>query len=337
MKRHAVLLGEHGKHAISSVYAGGTMEELKQLVELYPDVIDKNNVEQHREAAARAEFAFSTWGMCAFTSDEIRTYFPRLKAVFYAAGSVQGFARPFLDCGVDVFSAWAANAVPVAEFAAAQILLANKGYFQAMATYRRSRNYDEARSYSVRHPGNYGTRIGILGAGMIGRKVIELLKPNRLDIAVFDPFLPDEKAKEMNVLKTDLEYIFTHCHTISNHLANNAQTKGMLNKKYFRLMQPYATFINTGRGAQVVEADLIEALKEVPTRTALLDVTDPEPAAEDSEWHKLDNVFLTPHIAGSQGHEVIRMAQYMIDECRRYLTDQPLRYRVTRDMLATMA
>ena len=336
MKRHAVLLGESGRHAIASVYAGGTMEELKQLVELYPDVIDRTNLEQHREAAARAEFAFSTWGMCAFTPEEIRTYFPRLKAVFYAAGSVQGFARPFLECGVDVFSAWAANAIPVAEFAAAQILLANKGYFQSVVKYRRG-GYHDARSYSLRHPGNYDTRVGILGAGMIGKKVIELLKPHRLEIAVFDPFLPDEKAKELNVFKTDLEYIFTHCHTISNHLANNAQTVGMLNKKYFCLMQPYATFINTGRGAQVVEADLIEALREVPTRTALLDVTDPEPAAQDSEWHKLDNVFLTPHIAGSQGQEVIRMARFMIDECRNYLTGQPLRYRVTPDMLATMA
>ncbi|MFR1477023.1 MAG: NAD(P)-dependent oxidoreductase [Hydrogeniiclostridium mannosilyticum] len=62
--------------------------------------------------------------------------------------------------------------------------------------------------------------------------------------------------------------------TISNHLANNPQTAGMLNYGLFRRMKPNATFINTGRGAQVVEADLVRA-EEEPGRTALLDVTDP--------------------------------------------------------------
>ena len=65
------------------------------------------------------EFIFSTWGMPKFTEDEIKKYLPSLRAVFYGAGSVQSFARPFLNCGVKVFSAWAANAVPVAEYTVA--------------------------------------------------------------------------------------------------------------------------------------------------------------------------------------------------------------------------
>lgn len=75
------------------------------------------------------EFVFSTWGIPVFTEEEIKEYLPSLKAVFYGAGSVQKFARPFLNCGVKVFSAWAANAVPVAEYTVAQIILANKGFF----------------------------------------------------------------------------------------------------------------------------------------------------------------------------------------------------------------
>lgn len=69
--------------------------------------------------------------MPAFTEDEIRENLPSLEGIFYALGSVQRFARPFLKCGVKVFSAWTANAVPVAEYTTAQILLANKGFFTA--------------------------------------------------------------------------------------------------------------------------------------------------------------------------------------------------------------
>ena len=77
---------------------------------------------------ADADCLFSTWGMPALAEEEIARFFPKLKAVFYAAGTVQGFARPFLNRGIRIFSAWGASAVPVAEFTVSQILLANKGF-----------------------------------------------------------------------------------------------------------------------------------------------------------------------------------------------------------------
>ena len=146
---------------------------------------------------------------------------------------------------------------------------------------------------------------------MIGKMVINRLKTqlDRIEVLVFDPFLSDERAEKLGVEKCSLERIFSECSVISNHLANNAQTKGMLNGKLFSLMQDYATFLNTGRGAQVVEADMIKALLDVPTRAAVLDVTFPEPPEADSPLYTAPNVFLTPHIAGSLGNEVHRMAE----------------------------
>lgn len=141
----------------------------------------------------------------------------------------------------------------------------------------------------------------------------------------------------MCVEKCSLEDIFTKCQTISNHLANNLETKGILNKEHFDRMLPNATFINTGRGAQVVEKDLIEALKRYPGRTALLDVTDPEPPESGSELLKLDNVFLTPHIAGSMNNELERMSVYMLEELIRYENGDKMKFEVTLDMLQTMA
>ena len=79
--------------------------------------------------AKDVEYIFATWGMPTFTEEEIRSFLPSLKTVFYAAGTVRYFAEPFLKCGVRVHSAWAANAIPVAEYAVAQIILANKGYY----------------------------------------------------------------------------------------------------------------------------------------------------------------------------------------------------------------
>jgi phosphoglycerate dehydrogenase-like enzyme len=102
-------------------------------------------------------------------------------------------------------------------------------------------------------------------------------------------------------------------------------------------MNDYGVFINTGRGAQVVEDDLIRALTEKPTRTALLDVTCPEPVPEGHPFYAMDNVFLSPHIAGSNGKELARMGEYMAEEFERYITGSPLRYEITMDMLATMA
>ena len=79
--------------------------------------------------------------------------------------------------------------------------------------------------------------------------------------------------------------------TISNHLANKPETVGCLNGRLFSKMEPNATFINTGRGAQVDIAALKQAMKDEPNRTALLDVTDPEPvSAEDDIW-EIPNIF----------------------------------------------
>jgi phosphoglycerate dehydrogenase-like enzyme len=100
-------------------------------------------------------------------------------------------------------------------------------------------------------------------------------------------------------------------------------------------MRHGATFINTGRGAQVNEADMIDVLKARPDLTALLDVTFPEPPVEGSELYTLPNVKLSSHIAGSLNDEVHRMSEYMIDEFKRFISGGELRYEVTEDILIT--
>lgn len=294
------------------------------------------DISENSELFYDTEYIFSTWGMPCLSKREIKTAFPKLKAVFYAAGTVQSFARPFLENGIRVFSAWAANAVPVAEYAAAQILLAGKSFFSLCENQSNGR-LNDAEIIKKRIIGNYGAEIGIIGAGMIGKRVIELLRPFRLGVSVFDPFLSYDSAEALGVKKVSLEELFSKCRVISNHLADNAQTRGMINYALLSSMPEDGVFINTGRGAQIIEGDLIRVLRERPDITAVLDVTDPEPPESGHPFYSLKNCFLTPHIAGSLGNEVHRMAECMRNEYEKVLSGRQCDYEVTLKMLETMA
>ena len=321
---------------IDRVYAAGRKESVAELTDLHPGVICQDMLGKPGNDLKDIEVAFSTWGMPCLTEDELAAFLPNLKVVFYAAGSVKRFAKPFLNRGVQVSSAWRANAIPVAEYTLAQILLANKHFFQNAD--RCSHSFTDRHSAVRNMPGNFGETVVLLGAGAIGRKLIELLQPFNLKIAVWDPFLSAQSATALKVEKLEsLEEGFSRGKVISNHLANVPETVGLLTRKHFSLMRPQATFINTGRGATVNEEDLAAVFEDRTDLTALLDVTSPEPPKENSPFYTLPNVTLTSHIAGSIGDEVIRMADYAIGEFMAWRDGQPLQYSVTPELLQTMA
>ena len=313
------------------VYAEKQMKELQQTVELLPGVFTDFRDERLKDVEA----VFSTWGMLSPNEAEIREYLPCLKYVFYAAGTVQGFARPFLNCGVRVFSAWQANAVPVVQFAFAQILLSLKGFFPAQQLTRESRA--AASEVQTHYPGVFDAKVGLLGCGAIGSRVAEMLKAMDVEVWVFDPFLSDGRAQELGVEKHSLDEIFARCDVVSNHLANLPATVGIIRREHLLSMKPYSTFINTGRGPQLDEKDLFDMLTLDSTRRALLDVMTDEGNSDTNPLTALPNCQITPHIAGSTGNEVRRMAEYMIAECRRILAGEAGLYEVSESMLATMA
>ena len=323
----------NNKIQIDRVYSAEAQTKLKVLFSFHEGVYTVSESGKLSDV----ECIFSTWGMPTYTEKEIAAYFPNLKIVFYGAGSVQAFARPFLARGIQVVSAWMANSVPVIEYTLAQILLANKGFYQVSKQCDSKENRERSRTLFQTFSGNYNTNVGLIGLGAIGAGVAERLKDFKLNVFAYDPFAGKEKAERLGVTLISLEELFETCQTISNHCANLPETKGILNKNLFDRMKDNATFINTGRGAQVVEADLISALKDKPNRTAVLDVTWPEPPEEGSAFYTLPNVFLTPHSAGSSGDECMRMGEYMLHEAESYLIGKPLKYGVSLEMLRTMA
>ena len=318
--------------AIFRAFDEKTIASLKEIVDISDRVYTRDDLSE----LADVEYLFSTWGMLTLNEEEIARYLPKAKAVFYAAGSVQHFARPFLNRGIAVHSAWSANGVPVAEVAYSEIMLANKGFFQCPRKFR-EQGKPVAAAYHLAFPGNYNVCVGILGAGMIGSMVAKKLSANDVRVKVFDPFASDEHIAEIGAERASLDEIFSTCQTISCHIANNERTKGMLTYELFSKMLPNATFINTGRGAQLIEADLVRALTECPDRTAVLDVTFPEPPQEGHPFYSLPNVYLTPHLAGSSANEIARMGAYMYSECAAYLKGEPTKWGVTLKMLETLA
>lgn len=322
------------KQQFSKVYTPDIFKKMAEYGELSP-MINKNNIDEYRDFLKGCEIAFSTWGMPQFTKEEIAVYMPDLKAVFYSAGTVQYFARPFLESGIKVYSAYAANAVPVAEYTVAQISLAAKGFFQSSKYYRVL--HSRSIAYANSSTGCFGCKVGLIGLGAIGKMVAEKLKAFDFEVYACDPFINEETAEELGVTMVDMETIFSECDIISNHLANKPELENVFNAKLFKKMKKHSTFINTGRGAQVAEYSLALSLLLHPSRTFVGDVLKKEVCPYISPLFWVPNAILTPHIAGSTGNEPQRMAYYMLEEMESFIAGKPTRYEVTLETLERMA
>lgn len=317
---------------LERVYPADRIQRISQNCDLFPEVITPDNFERHLPELGKLEIIFGTWGMPVLSAKQIQQL-PNLKILFYAAGSVQRFASLFLENGIRIISAQAANAVPVAEFTLAQIILANKGYFRNIREYTASAMIRTA----FRGTGNFQTTVSVLGAGVIGRKVIELLKPFQLKVIVYDPFLSKADAACLNVEKVGLIEAFERGQVVSNHMASNAETREILQKKHFSALPANAVFINTGRGATVDQNGMIQVLRARTDLTALLDVSTPEPPEENSPLFELPNIQLSSHIAGSINDEIPRMADLVIEEYENWLIGKPLHHEIIPEKLETMA
>ena len=130
----AIILN-NASDTVQVVYENGVYNAIDQKFGFFNKIIGQNDLEQYKEITKKAEYVFSTWGMPVLEKEQIERYFPSAKALFYAAGSVQAFARPWLECGVAVCSAWKINAYPVAEFAVGCKTAADYDYETFQKTY----------------------------------------------------------------------------------------------------------------------------------------------------------------------------------------------------------
>lgn len=314
------------------VFGQGRRERIGDLTDLYPHVVTTGNFDDHAGTISDVEVIFGAWGIPRFT-DHHFSCMPNLKAVFYAAGNVKAFAEPLIRRNIILVSAWDINAIPVAEMCLSQILLSLRGYFRATRRYRDIKT-GEAKSFP--RSGVFGETVGLIGLGKIGVRLRRLLAGYPVKVVAYDPFLTPERAEELDVEPVSLNQVFERSLVVSNHTPDLDSTRGVLMATHFEAMRDGATFINSGRGAQVVEEDLIRVLSARPDLTALLDVTSPEPPPDHSALWDLPNVIISPHIGGTIGNEVVRLADCVIEEFERWTAGRPLKYRVTSEVLASM-
>jgi phosphoglycerate dehydrogenase-like enzyme len=234
--------------------------------------------------------------------------------------------------GVAVTTAAAANAVPVAEFTLSAILLANKGVFVARERLRG----DERRVRRPRPLGNAGKRVGLIGASRIGRRVVELLAPFDLEVAVTDPHLTPEEADRLGVVLVPLDELLRTSAVVSVHAPELPSTRHLVGAAELALMADGATLVNTARGS-LVDTEALVAELATGRLSAILDVTDPEPLPADHPLLALPNAFVTPHVAGALGSELAALTDLALDEIDRFARGLPPLHPVHREDLDRIA
>ncbi|MFC7101469.1 NAD(P)-dependent oxidoreductase [Nonomuraea rubra] len=172
----------------------------------------------------------------------------------------------------------------------------------------------------------------MIGASKIGRRVIELLRPFELDVLVADPYLTDD----LGVPHVGLDELFERCDVVSVHAPELPETHHLVSSARLARMRDGATLINTARGS-LVDQDALVAELASGRLYAVIDVTEPDPLPADSPLYDLPNVLLTPHIAGSLGGELARIADLAVDELDRYARGLPFAHGVAAEELATLA
>ncbi|MER6067815.1 hydroxyacid dehydrogenase [Streptomyces sp. NPDC001817] len=265
-------------------------------------------------ALATAEVLITGWG-CPHLDAGVLTTVPKLRAVLHAAGSVRSLVGEALwKHGVTVSSAVTGNAVPVAEYTLAMILLVGKDAFDHRERYRRT--HAQPNPAETADTGNLGRRVGVVGASRVGRRLMELLRPFDLTVLLHDPYVSPSDAAALGAELLSLEELLRRSDIVSLHAPDIPETHHMLDRSRLALLRDGGVLINTARGALVDHEALTEELVSGRLR-AVLDVTEPEPLPAGSPLYRLPNVFLTPHIAGSLGNELERLGTIVVAELER--------------------
>ncbi|MGX2998721.1 hydroxyacid dehydrogenase [Streptomyces sp. JNUCC 64] len=294
-------------------------------------VLDDFGTEHARAALADVELLVTGWG-CPPLDGAALDAAPALRAVVHTAGSVRHhITEACWDRGIEVSSASVANALPVAEYTVAMILLSGKRVVERARAYRGLRARDEGYGVS-RTDGNYRRSVGVLSASTIGRRVLELLGPYDLELLLYDPFVTDAEARALGARPVGLAELFTASDVVSVHTPLLPETEGLVSRALLTSMRQDAVLVNTARGAVVDQSALTELLLTDRLR-AVLDVTDPEVLPPDHPLWECDNVLITPHLAGSQGNEWRRLADLAVAEVGRWAAGDGFAHPVRRSRL----
>lgn len=325
-----------GPGVVTRIFSTARLESLNSGLRLLsPEPMEDFTSARSLGLLAETDILITGWN-CPAVDAAVLDAAPRLRHILHAGGTVKHHVGD--ECwtrGVQVSTAADANAIPVAEYALAMILLANKKVLQIARKLHTEKSEIEP-DQLFPDMGNYGKRVGIIGASKIGRHVIRLLAPYDLDVVVADPYLSPQDAAALGVQLVSLEELVDSSDVVSLHAPSLPSTLNLINAGLIARLRTGSTFINTARG-ELVDQDALLARLERHELFAVLDVTTPWVLHADSAFYTNPNVLLTPHLAGSLGTELERLAATAVAEAHRVSRGEPLRFPVQVEDLAFTA
>jgi len=310
------------------VFRPEMFEQFRERFEVTINEGDENySTEQVAEHIGGFDALVTGWGSPPLSA-EVFERADRLKMVAHSAGSVKGLCPPevvaqiILPRKICVFSGNHAIATNVAE-STVGLLIMTSHHFAAHALAIRERG--EWLDPAIPKNGQFlnGSTLGVVSASKVGREVIRLLEPFDLKLIVYDPYLSDEEAEQLNVEKVSLNELFARSDLVTVHAPMIPETEKMIGAEQLKRMKDGATLVNTSRG-KVIDHDAL--LREARTGRILLalDVTDPEPLPKDSPFRKLPNVIITPHISGAGYYGYFKIGEMTVQALEDFFAGKPV-------------
>ncbi|HHT96954.1 MAG TPA: 2-hydroxyacid dehydrogenase [Clostridiales bacterium] len=223
--------------------------------------------------------------------------------------------------GIKVVNSGARSSDAVADFTVGMIISEMKNIARSFCELKKGNWVSGYSNFEYAHDLSKNT-IGIIGFGIIGQRVAARLKSFGSKIIVYDPYVGDDGIKEKGYLPVSLDKLLTSSDVISIHMRLSTDTKKMIGKNEFDKMKKNAFFINTARAGLVDEDALYNALKGCKIAGAAIDVFNVEPLPKDHRLIQLDNITITPHIAGKTCDTSTNSAELIAIELKRFLDNK---------------
>ena len=336
MERPRVLVAMP-REVFAKVSRPGDMDLLRSFAEVVECLFDREPSEgELAELMADVDGCITSWGSPRITEGVLERA-RRLKIVGHAAGSVKPYlCEEVFRRGIVVVHAAPLIAKSVAEFALALILVCLRDVLGHAEAAREGRwEYREARPRVTRDL--RGKTVGVVGFGYVGRELVKLLKPFDVRALVYDPHVGEDVVRAHGAELVPLDELLRESDVVTIHAALTEETYHMIGERELRLMKPTAYLVNTARGAIVDTQALVRALREGWIAGAALDVFEEEPLPRGHPLTELDNVVLTPHVAGPSDERRSTLFRAVVEDLMRFFRGEEPLYRVSYDRLCFMA
>lgn len=327
----AILLPRHIRRRVLSAEVEARLREVAEVREPVGETLDAADLPGLVEGASAVLTGWGTPPLAGVLGPD-----RSIGLVAHTAGTIRQLVpEASLREGVKVSHAAGIIASAVAELVVGEVISELRQVRHHDAALRRG---DDWRALLDRFPGRLLGRqtVGVIGAGYVGRKVISHLRAFGCEVLVADPYLTAEQAADLGVQRAELNDLFGRCLVVTLHAPVLPSTMRMVTAAHLAALPDGALFVNMARAVLVDDDALLAELQSGRIR-AVLDVFEQEPVPADSPYLRLDNVVVSPHIAGRTEDTHLIQGQEMVEEIARYLAGQGLRYEVTPAMWETMA